>query len=35
MLLCFLLLAVMLWVGYYHAPLTGYYAQNLIEFNYN
>jgi len=27
MLLCFLLLTMMLWVGYYYASLTGYYAQ--------
>ena len=31
MLLCFLLLAIMLWVGYYYAPLTGYNTWNLIS----
>ena len=30
MLLCFQPLAIMLWVGYYYAPLTGYYPWNLI-----
>jgi len=30
MLLWFLLLAIMLWVGYYILRLTGYYAWNLI-----
>jgi len=27
----FLLLAIMLWVGCYYAPLTGYYAWILIS----
>ena len=31
MLLCFLQLATMLWVGYCYAPLTGYHAWNLIS----
>jgi len=31
MFLCFLLLAVMLWVGYYYASSTCYYAWNLIS----
>jgi len=31
MLLSFLLLATMLWVVYYYAPLTGCYAWNLIS----
>jgi len=30
MFLCFLLLAIMLWLGYYYALLIGYYAWNLI-----
>ena len=34
MLLCFLVLANMLWVGYYYAPLTCYYAWNLINLQY-
>jgi len=29
--LCFLLLVIMLWVGYYYAPLMCYYAWNLIR----
>jgi len=29
MFLCFLLLAIMRWVGYYYTTLTGYYAWNL------
>jgi len=28
---CFLLPAIMLWVGYYYAPLTSYHAWNLIS----
>jgi len=31
MFLCFLLLAIMLWVGFYYAPLTGYHAWNSIS----
>ena len=31
MLLCFLLLATMLWVGYCYASLTDYYAWNLVS----
>jgi len=31
MLLCFLLLAIILWVGYYNAPLTGYYVWNYFN----
>jgi len=31
MLLCFQLVAIMLWVRYYYAPLTGYYSWNSVR----